>query len=302
MPDFAGLPLDKYLTPKPVLPLRTTRGCYYGKCAFCSVSFGAAPCVSVLPAAQLADQMLELSRRHRLRHVYFVDEAIPPRILRELPPLLERQGAGLDWGGCVRFEPDIGREEREAMRRGGCRLHLLGLESGSARVLRAMHKNETPDGMAHVLADNRAAGIWNHVFCFFGFPGETAAEADETLRFVRAHGETINSIAFGPFALMRYSPAFMAPGEYGINGVGAEPERDLAVYFNYATREGMGREKAERLCADLQRRLPVREDQHLYCSDVFRLLHASWLNDRNMAFPSITLPGPAGPEEENSRR
>jgi hypothetical protein len=34
-PDFVGLPLDKYLSPKLVLPYDPTRGCYWGKCTFC---------------------------------------------------------------------------------------------------------------------------------------------------------------------------------------------------------------------------------------------------------------------------
>jgi len=34
-PDFDGLPLDKYLSPELVLPYDPTRGCYWGKCAFC---------------------------------------------------------------------------------------------------------------------------------------------------------------------------------------------------------------------------------------------------------------------------
>ena len=34
-PDFDGLPLEKYLSPAPVLPYVPTRGCYWGKCAFC---------------------------------------------------------------------------------------------------------------------------------------------------------------------------------------------------------------------------------------------------------------------------
>lgn len=36
LPDFDGLPLQRYLAPQLVLPLLTARGCYYGKCAFCN--------------------------------------------------------------------------------------------------------------------------------------------------------------------------------------------------------------------------------------------------------------------------
>src|SRR5690606_16826112 len=42
LPDFDGLPLDRYLAPHLVLPLMTARGCYFGKCAFCNVGYGEA--------------------------------------------------------------------------------------------------------------------------------------------------------------------------------------------------------------------------------------------------------------------
>ena len=35
-PDFSQFQLDKYFTPKPVLPLMTSRGCPWGKCTFCT--------------------------------------------------------------------------------------------------------------------------------------------------------------------------------------------------------------------------------------------------------------------------
>ena len=38
-PTFDQLPLEKYLMPYPVLPYMSSRGCYWGKCTFCTHSF-----------------------------------------------------------------------------------------------------------------------------------------------------------------------------------------------------------------------------------------------------------------------
>ena len=40
VPDFDGLPLDLYLAPSRVLPIWASRGCYWGRCAFCNVGYG----------------------------------------------------------------------------------------------------------------------------------------------------------------------------------------------------------------------------------------------------------------------
>ena len=38
-PDFDGLPLDRYLSPAPVLPILTGKGCYFNRCKFCDIPY-----------------------------------------------------------------------------------------------------------------------------------------------------------------------------------------------------------------------------------------------------------------------
>ena len=35
LPDFDGLPLDRYFVPERIIPYLATRGCYWGRCTFC---------------------------------------------------------------------------------------------------------------------------------------------------------------------------------------------------------------------------------------------------------------------------
>ena len=37
-PNYDGFPLDRYLSPEPVLPVQFSRGCYYKDCAFCALT------------------------------------------------------------------------------------------------------------------------------------------------------------------------------------------------------------------------------------------------------------------------
>jgi anaerobic magnesium-protoporphyrin IX monomethyl ester cyclase len=141
LPDFDGLPLGKYLAPDLVLPLLTARGCYFGKCAFCNVGYGEAESFSQLRAEHLADQMLTLREMYGVKHIFFSDEAITPRNLRDLSPILEEEGSPLHWGGCVRLERVITRDLLDSMARGGCRMILFGLESASQAVIDHMVKD-----------------------------------------------------------------------------------------------------------------------------------------------------------------
>lgn len=83
-PDFDGLPLDRYLAPHLTLPLLSARGCYFGKCAFCNVGYGEAENFSLMRSEMLAEQMVMLNRRYGTQHIFFADEALTPRTLREV--------------------------------------------------------------------------------------------------------------------------------------------------------------------------------------------------------------------------
>jgi len=285
-PDFGGLPLDRYLTPQLVLPLLSARGCYYGKCAFCNVGYGEPSCCSQAPAGQLAEQMLQLHAAYGAERIFFADEAITPHTLEALPPILANRGAPVAWGGCLRFEEAVTRDVCESMYAGGFRLNLIGLESASDAVLRRMRKDTDIALMRRVLRNSAEAGIWNHVFFFFGFPGETVPDAGKTVDFVLEQREFIHSIAFGPFSLALDSPAQRSPAAFGIERIVTDPEKDLAVYFDYEPGSGLDQEAAAQLCAELQERLPGKRCMQFYCNDAYRLLQAAQLTARGAPFPS----------------
>ncbi|HLH72940.1 MAG TPA: radical SAM protein, partial [Chloroflexota bacterium] len=210
-PDFDGLPIDRYLAPELALPLAMARGCYFGKCAFCNVGYGEAEVFSQLRGEALLEQMLGLSARYGTRRIFFVDEAMPPRLIRHLGPRLAALGVPLQWGGCMRFEKVLDRELLETGRRGGCSMILFGLETASQRMMEIMVKGTRLENIRRILRDSHDVGIWNHTFFFFGFPGETLDDAQETVNFVFENGELINSASMGTFLLERYAPAFTYP-------------------------------------------------------------------------------------------
>ncbi len=82
-----------------------------------------------------------------------------------------------------------------------CRHLHLPLQSGSAATLRRMARHTTPDDFAALVADARAhiPGLSITTDIIVGFPGETEAEFDESLAFVRA-------MDFAGLHIFRYSP------------------------------------------------------------------------------------------------
>lgn len=290
LPDFNGLPLGKYLAPEPALPLLTARGCYFGKCAFCNVGYGEPETFSQLRAQHLADQMNEIRKTYDVKHIFFSDEAITPRNLRDLAPILQEQGTPIHWGGCVRFEKYIDKDILDNAYRGGCRMILFGLESASDAIMDQMVKGTQLPHVDRILQESADAGIWNHTFFFFGFPGETIEDAQETVNFLYRHKYHINSAAMGTFLMERYSPAHRFPQSFGVKRIIEEPDKDLAIYFDYEVESGMDERMSDRVAESFLATLPDKRYPQYYVSDVYRFLYASHLSERKIPKPPWLVP------------
>jgi anaerobic magnesium-protoporphyrin IX monomethyl ester cyclase len=278
LPDFAGLPLDRYLAPRLVLPLLTARGCYYGKCAFCNVGYGEPESFSLMRSELLAEQMYTLKRTYGAEEIFFSDEALTPRTLRELSQIFKRDGVPLRWGGCARFERPITGDLLRLMHEGGCRMILFGLESASEAIMQRMLKGTQLDHMHRILQESTTAGIWNHTFFFFGFPGETLDDAQKTVNFLYEHKQHIHSAGFGTFLLEIDAPVHRSPASFGVTRVIERPEQNLAIYFDYETAEGMDSQMVDLLASRFMDALPKKHFPQFYFNDIYRLLYACHLS------------------------
>ena len=284
-PDFDGLPLGRYLAPDLVLPLITAHGCYHGRCAFCNVGYGTGQGFHALPPEQVLDQINALRIKYGVRHIFFADEAIPPRTLRELSSVLAEQGAPVAWCGCARFDRALSEPLLQSMAAGGCRMLLFGLETGSERMIRQMVKGTQAETMSRVLRTGARAGIWNHAFFFFGFPAETMADAQETVNFLYAHQDALHSASPGVFVLERYSPVHANPAQFGVKRLIDPPDQDLAIYFDYEPAAGLDESMARTLVERLLDALPAKRYGQYYLHDVYRFLYASHLHAQGRPFP-----------------
>lgn len=284
-PDFDGLPLDRYLAPDLVLPLITAHGCYHGRCAFCNVGYGTGQGFHALPVEQVLEQINALRTKYGVRHIFFADEAIPPRTLRELSVALAEQGSPVAWCGCARLEPGLSEPLLASMAAGGCRMLLFGLETASERMIQHMVKGTRRETMSRVLHASAQAGIWNHTFFFFGFPTETMQDAQETVNFLYAHQDALHSASPGVFVLERYSPVHADPARFGVKRVADLPDQDLAIYFDYELETGLDEGLARTIVERLLEALPTKRYGQYYLHDVNRFLYASYLHAQGQPFP-----------------
>ena len=74
------------------------------------------------------------------------------------------------------------------MKRAGVHTIAYGLESASERVLKIIKKKTSLSQLEKAISLAQKYEIEVEVFSLYGLPGETFAEARQTLEFVRSHG------------------------------------------------------------------------------------------------------------------
>jgi anaerobic magnesium-protoporphyrin IX monomethyl ester cyclase len=119
-------------------------------------------------------------------HIWFADDifALSPRWTLSFADSVEEQDARLPIKMQSRCDL-MTRDTVEALRRAGCVEVWMGAESGSQRILDAMGKGTRVKDIYRSRDNLRRHGIRACFFLQFGYPGETWAEIEETIRMVR---------------------------------------------------------------------------------------------------------------------
>lgn len=215
-PDFDGLPLDDYWAPELVLPLLGSKDCYWKDCVFCDHYVSYAPRYRLRKPSLVAEDMALLAHKHGARRFTFGDETMSPNYARHLSQELLARGLDVTWAMLSRLQPGFDAETCARLYAGGCRLAIFGLESANERVSQLMEKGTVNQTSLEVYRQLDAAGIFTFSFVFFGFPTETAAEAQATLDFALGHKDVVHSLGSGTFQLKKAAPMFRNPQKYGI--------------------------------------------------------------------------------------
>ncbi len=120
-----------------------------------------------------------------VREVMFEDDtfSIDHGRTRELCEAVAGAGLGLKWSANARCDLDL--ETLKLMKRAGCRLLCVGVESGSDEMLGGMKKSIDRARIERFFADAARAGIMLHGCFMVGNPGETRETMEATLAFAK---------------------------------------------------------------------------------------------------------------------
>lgn len=204
--EFSGEPFV------PELPVEFSRGCWWGKCAFCNLNLQWQG-YRGKSAARMAAEVEGLAARHRCLDFCFSDNALPPR---EAGAFFARMTESRK---DYRFFAELRVNQRSDLalyRRGGLTSVQAGIEALSQSLLVRMNKGATVLDNLALMKESLALGIrlnGNLIICF---PGSTAEEVAETIANLD-FALPFTPLAAATFFLGHGSPVSKRPGDFGIS-------------------------------------------------------------------------------------
>ncbi len=237
-PSFDELPLHLYISLSEMTnpmhrlwsngrwnKLMMAHGCYWARCAFCDTSLDYIGRYQAPTATQVVDRMEQIARQTGNRGFHFVDEALPPKLLREVADEIIRRRCTFTFWGNIRFEKAYTPDLCYRLAQAGCIAVSGGLEVASDRLLQLMNKGVTIQQTIEACRNFKQAGIMVHTYLMYGFPTETLQETFNALEVVRSmFAEGIVQSAFWHrYAMTCHSPSGLNPERYGVQRTTAQP-------------------------------------------------------------------------------
>jgi len=119
-----------------------------------------------------------------LKEIFFDDDTFNYKKDRTLELCAKLKKLNFTWSCTSRVTTDY--ETLKAMKDAGCRLMIVGYESGDAQILKNIKKGATVDMAKRFTADAHKLGLVIHGDFIVGLPGETHETMRKTIEFAKA--------------------------------------------------------------------------------------------------------------------
>jgi anaerobic magnesium-protoporphyrin IX monomethyl ester cyclase len=186
-PAWDLLSLDRYRLPlanKPYALIETSRGCPYS-CDFCVAPIHQGHKFRERDAKSLVDEIERGKREHGLEYFYLWGDTVTLNVKSFSLFCEELIARNLDikWFGNARADNLVDPEFVRRLRKSGCWMLSLGIESDSDELRRDMLKRLDREKIQRALDNLRQAGIKSFAFFILGYPGETPATMERTAEY-----------------------------------------------------------------------------------------------------------------------
>lgn len=187
-----------------------SHGCYWHKCAFCDTKLDYVCAYKPVDVKKLYEGLLHTAQTKGVYGIHFVDEALPPVLIKYFALENARHGNPLYYWGNVRFEKTFTKDLAAFLSYCGLGGVSAGIESATGTGLENINKGTDIGSIINACAAFKEAGILVHAYMIYGFwndTPQTIIDSMETLRQFFAAG-LLDSSFWHKFMLTKNSTLF----------------------------------------------------------------------------------------------
>lgn len=184
---YPPCPPGAFFKKYPFAPISISRGCP-NPCSFCAVSSITGRKIRYRPLDSVMDEMDELHSKYGIKEFHIVDDnftsdrnyvlSFCERVIATLPDIAWTCPNG------VRSD-SLDDELLDLMKRSGCYSLSVGIEAADQQTLDSIGKNLDIKQIEKTVRKISSKGISVRAFFIFGFPGQTLAQMEKTIRFAK---------------------------------------------------------------------------------------------------------------------
>lgn len=166
------------------ISVSTMRGCPY-TCKWCSRAVYGQTYRRRSPE-KVVDELAQLKQRYDFDTIWFVDDVftISHRWLEGFRDAVVNRGLDIRFE-CITRADRMNETVIRLLKESGCFRVWIGAESGSQSVIDAMDRRVDVQQVRTMIRATRAAGMEAGTFLMLGYPGETEADIEETIRHLK---------------------------------------------------------------------------------------------------------------------
>ena len=186
-PAWDLLPLGNYQLPmvsEPYVIVETSRGCPYA-CDFCVAPIHQGHKFRERDPKALVDEIERAKRELGVRYFYLWGDTVTlnQKTFSAFCEELIARDLGIQWFGNARADNLTDPAFVHRLRRSGCWMLAMGIESSSPEIRKDMVKRLDEQKIRTAFANLRDAGIKSFAFFIFGYPGDTPDSMEATIEY-----------------------------------------------------------------------------------------------------------------------
>lgn len=168
-----------------ILSLNTSKGCRF-QCNYCQNQIVNKRKWRGMSAKRIIEHIIHLRATYGIDGIYFVDDDFNsnyPRII-EFLTVLKEERISIKWHEITRVNHYQNLDLVKLRKELGCRTVDFGVESGSDRILKFIHKDQTVEQIKKAFINCQAAGIKANALFMIGLPTETKEDIQQTIKLL----------------------------------------------------------------------------------------------------------------------